>query len=110
METSTMIRNIHRRIIKNFLDVLVLAELRKGAMTGYDVIVLIHDKFHFLVSSGTVYSTMYSLERSGLISSASNYRRRVYRLTAKGEETIRAIMSANDKIRYLVSTLLKTQR
>jgi len=110
VETSAILRNIHRRIIKNFLDVLVLAELRNGAMSGYDVIVFIHDKFHLLVSSGTVYSTMYSLERSGLISGASNHRRRVYKLTAKGEETIKTIMSANDKIRYLMSTLLKTQR
>jgi len=110
VETSAILKSIHRRIIKNFLDVLVLAELRNGAMSGYDVVVFIHDKFHLLVSSGTVYSIMYSLERNGLISGASNQRKRVYRLTAKGEETIKTIMSANDKIRYLMSTLLKTQR
>jgi len=110
VETSAILKSINRRIIKNFLDVLVLAELRKGAMSGYDVIVFVHDKFHLLVSSGTVYSAMYSLERNGLISGVSNHRKRVYRLTAKGEETIKTIMNADDKIRYLISTLLKVQR
>jgi DNA-binding PadR family transcriptional regulator len=107
LETSAVLKRMHKRIIKNFLDVLVLAELRNGPMSGYDVIAFIHNKFRILVSSGTIYSMLYALERDGLIVGAWNQRKRVYRLTEKGEETIKAIMSANDKIQYLMASLLR---
>lgn len=110
METSVVLKKMHRRIIKNFLDVLVLAELRNGPMSGYDVIAFIHNKFRLLVSSGTVYSLLYSLERDGLIAGSWSQRKRVYKLTEKGEETIKAIMSANDRIKYLMTSLLKVPK
>ncbi len=89
---------------------LVLAELRNGPLSGYDVITLIHDKFRVLVSSGTVYSLLYALERDGLVTGAWNQRKRVYILTQKGEENIKAIMSANDEILCLVSSLLRVRK
>jgi len=110
VETSTVLKNMHRRIIKNFLDVLVLAELRNGPLSGYDVIAFIHNKFRLLVSSGTVYSLLYSLERDGMIAGSWNQRKRVYKLTDKGETAIKAILNANDKIQYLMASLLKVQK
>jgi DNA-binding PadR family transcriptional regulator len=92
------------------LDVLILAELRNGSMSGYDVIAYIHNKYRLLVSSGTVYSLLYALERDGLITGSWNQRKRVYKLTDKGDETIKAIMSANDKIQLLMSSLLKVPK
>lgn len=95
---NSRFEEIHRRSVKTFLDVLVLSELRNGAMSGYDVIAFIHNKFRLLVSSGTVYSLLYSLERDGLIKGDWQQRKRGYTLTEKGEATIKAILSANDKI------------
>lgn len=110
METSFVLNSMSRRVIKNFLDILVLAELRNRPLSGYDIIVFIHDRFRVLMSSGTVYSLLYALERDGLVIGAWNERKRIYRLTTKGDETIRAIMNTNDKIGYLVLSLLKAQR
>jgi len=107
---SKILKKIHERIIKNFLDVIVLAELRNGPMSGYDVIAYIHNKFHLLVSSGTVYSLLYSLERNGLIQGKWSERKRIYTLTEKGEKTIKTILNANDKIRNFLLTLLKAQQ
>jgi len=107
VETAKFCRNMHRRIVRNFLDVLILAEMRKRPLSGYDVMTFVHDRFRFLVSSGTIYSVLYSLERNGLICGASMQRKRVYRLTDKGKETIRGVMSASDETRYLVLGLLK---
>ena len=78
-------------------------------MSGYDVISFIHNKFHLLVSSGTVYSLLYSLERNGLIEGTWNERKRVYKLTEKGKKTIEIILNANDKIKNFVTSLLKVQ-
>ncbi|MGB9853712.1 MAG: PadR family transcriptional regulator [Candidatus Bathyarchaeales archaeon] len=104
-----ILRKMHERIIKNFMDIIILAELRNGPMSGYDVISFIHNKFHLLVSSGTVYSLLYSLERNGLIEGTWDERKRVYRLTDKGSKTIETILSANDKIKNFVTALLKVQ-
>lgn len=104
-----VLRKLHERIIKNFMDIIILAELRKGPMSGYDVISFIHNKFNLLVSSGTVYSLLYSLERNGLIEGSWDERKRVYRLTEKGAKTIETILSANDKIKNFITNLLKVQ-
>jgi DNA-binding PadR family transcriptional regulator len=104
-----ILKKMHERIIKNFMDIIILAELRNGPMSGYDVISFIHNKFHLLVSSGTVYSLLYSLERNGLIEGTWNERKRVYKLTDKGAKTIETILSANDKIKNFITGLLKVQ-
>ena len=104
---ANVLKRMHERIIKNFMDILILAELKNGALSGYDVIAFIHNKFHLLVSSGTVYSLLYSLERNGLIEGKWNERKRVYKLTDKGDRTIQTILNANDKIQYLIKNLLK---
>jgi DNA-binding PadR family transcriptional regulator len=109
MENSTFCKNMHRRIVRNFLDVLVLAELRKRPLCGYDVITFVHEKFRLLVSSGTAYSVLYSLERKGLIAAIQMQRRRAYKLTDKGEEMIKRMMSASDETQYLVLKLLRLQ-
>jgi DNA-binding PadR family transcriptional regulator len=104
-----ILKKMHERIIKNFMDIIILAELRNGPLSGYDVISFIHNKFHLLVSSGTVYSLLYSLERNGLIEGAWNERKRVYKLTDKGAKTIETILCANDKIKNFITGLLKVQ-
>lgn len=97
---------LHRRVIKSFMDILILAELRKNSLSGYDIIGLIHKKFGILVSSGTVYSLLYSLEREGLIKGTWNQRKRVYELTKKGEQNIKVIANANEEIQNFLRNML----
>ncbi len=105
--SAQVLGEMYERIVKNFMDVLVMAELRSSPLSGYDVISLIHKKFNLLVSSGTVYSLLYSLERDGLIEGKLNDRKRVYGLTDKGEKTINAILNANDQIQSILVNLFK---
>ena len=84
METSMFLRTMHRRLIKNFSDIFILSELRKGPLSGYDVIEYINNRFRILLSSGTVYAILYSLERDGLITGNWTQRRRTYTLTPEG--------------------------
>ena len=81
--------------------------VKKRNMSGYDIIGFVHSKFRILVSSGTVYSLLYSLELEGLIEGRWNRRKRVYMLTDKGERTIKTILNANNDIQYLVRNFLK---
>lgn len=103
---SEILEQIEDRLIREFLDVLILGELTKGRpLGGHDVIKLLGNKFGILLSSGTVYSAMYSMEREDLIVSALDGRRKVYLLTDKGKETIKTISSAKQKIISLISKL-----
>jgi DNA-binding PadR family transcriptional regulator len=83
-----ILRKMHERIIKNFMDIIIMTELRNRSFSGYDCISYIHSKFNLLVSSGTVYSLLYSLERNGLIEGVWEERKRVYKLTSKGEKRL----------------------
>ena len=85
---------------------LILAELQEKPLSGYDIISLIHKRFNVLVSSGTVYSLLYSLERKGLVIADVDQRKRVYTLTAKGEQTLETVEKANDEINGLVQNLI----
>ena len=106
---ARILREMHERVIKSFMDVIIMTELRSGPLSGYDVISYINAKFNLLVSSGTVYSLLYSLERNGFVEGVWKERKRTYKLTDKGEETISAILGAQEKIKTFLSSILKTQ-
>jgi len=90
------------------MDVLVLTELEKrSAMSGYDVIEFIHKEFGKVVSSGTVYSILYSLERNQLVKGRINGRARVYSLTDKGDEAVKALKGAKEKFQELMARIFR---
>ena len=104
---ARILKNMHEKVIKSFMDTIIMSELQNGAISGYDVISFIHNKFGFLVSSGTVYSLLYSLERNGLVEGVWIERKRVYKLTEKGAKTIETILNSQDKIKSFMTTILK---
>jgi len=104
-----VLRKMQERIIKNFMDIIIMTELRNGSFSGYDCISFIHNKFNLLVSSGTVYSLLYSLERNGFIEGVWEERKRVYKLTQKGEKTIDVLLESSDKIKGFMTNILKAQ-
>jgi DNA-binding PadR family transcriptional regulator len=106
---ARIIKKMHERVIKTFMDTIIMAELQNGSISGYDVISFIHNKFGFLASSGTVYSLLYSLERNDLVEGIWIERKRVYKLTEKGAKTIATIINSHDKIKGFMSTILKAQ-
>jgi len=97
---------LRKRTIKSFMDILILAELKNGSMSGYDIIGFVHKRFGILMSSGTVYSLLYSMEREGLIKGVSNQRKRVYILTEKGERNIQVVTKANEEIQSFLRNML----
>ena len=105
MNSSNIVEKLHERTIKNFMDILILTEMKKRSLSGYDVIGLIHRRFGLMVSSGTVYSLLYSLERNGLIKGVGNQRKRTYALTEKGEQDIKVITKANEQIQNFLRNI-----
>ena len=81
--------------------------MKEGAVSGYDVLTYFHRKFGFIVSAGTVYSILYSMERDGLIKAQQEDRRRIYSLTTKGEATVKAIHQSPNILDNSFTELLK---
>jgi len=103
---AEILKEFRERIVRSFIDTLILAELRKGSpMGGYDIIMFIHKKFGLLMSSGTVYNVLYTLERKKLIKSIQSSKKRVYKPTDKGIETINIILNAKEKIQNFMTKL-----
>ena len=103
---SEILMKMNRRAVTNFLDVLILLKLRNSSFSGYDIISYIHKRFDMLISSGTVYSCLYHLERDGLIKGELVQRKRVYMLTENGRETVKTILGMKDKILGLVLNIV----
>ena len=98
MQNKTL-KEMERRMVTSFLDTIILAELKNSSpLSGYDVMDFVHKKFGFLISPGTAYALLYSMERKGLIKSTLAQRKRVYVLTDKGRETINAISKSKEEI------------
>lgn len=79
------------RAIKSSLDVITLSLLQREPMCGYEVIRTIAQKYHVLLSQGTVYPLLYSLKNKGILRICEGGgREKVYALTEKGEKTMEA--------------------
>lgn len=88
--SKNYIKEIKSRVVKYFLDIMILALLDKNSgLSGYDIIEIIQNEFEQSLSPGTVYSILYSIERKGLIKgSNSDGRKTVYALTDYGKNCI----------------------
>jgi len=62
-----MPKAFNERILRSFLDILILTQLEKNNLSGYDITGLINDRFGIFISPGTVYNTLHSLETKQLI-------------------------------------------
>jgi PadR family transcriptional regulator PadR len=80
--------------LKGHLELLLLAALRDEPAHGYRIVELLKLRSEglFELGEGTVYPALYRLERRGLLASAwdasSGRRRRVYRLTSRGQNAL----------------------
>ncbi|MGD6850993.1 MAG: PadR family transcriptional regulator [Candidatus Bathyarchaeia archaeon] len=91
-------KDIETRVIKNFLDILILIEMKKqGNLSGYDITAFVNNKFGGVLSPGTVYATLYTIERKGLIEGDNDGRKTVYKLTPIGQEVVADTMKEFNK-------------
>ena len=80
---------LQKKAVKSLMDVIMLAELKNRSMTGYDMIISVNRKFGIIISSGTVYSHLYALERDETVSTVQSNGKRTYALTEKGVEHLK---------------------
>jgi DNA-binding PadR family transcriptional regulator len=63
-----------------------MAALNGSSMYGYEIMALIHREFGVLLSPGTLYPLLHSLENKELIISNTDGSKIVYKISMKGKE------------------------
>ena len=85
---------MNAEVLKGHLDFLLLAAVERRPAHGYAIAETLRARSHgaFNLPEGTLYPALHRLERAGLLSSrwseVGGRRRRVYKLTAKGERML----------------------
>lgn len=97
----------HERISRMLLDILILARLEEKSMNGYEITTFLIKKFGIIISTSAIYSTLYSLERKGLVEGKENRRGRVYELTEKGNKTLEDARTDLNEIQVFINKLLR---
>jgi DNA-binding PadR family transcriptional regulator len=96
----------HERISRALLDILILARLEEKSMNGYEITTFLIKKFGITISTSVIYSTLYSMERNGLVKGEEKRRGRVYELTEKGNKTLEDARSDLKQIQVYINKVL----
>jgi DNA-binding PadR family transcriptional regulator len=101
--------DLKKRVVRNFMDILILQEIKKGMMSGYDVMAYLQKKFGVSLSSGTVYGILYAMERQNLIEGFQIENKRVYRIN-ENRETAKLIKAYEPVQTFLRNACMLTIR
>jgi DNA-binding PadR family transcriptional regulator len=74
---------------KENLWIYILSLLKERELYGWEISSLIEKKFSFRPGLITPYRVLYRLETDGFVKSGLKERRRIYKITKKGEEELK---------------------
>ena len=87
-------RKLYERWIKGLAPLLALLCLRTGEMTGYDLIKFIYQHFGVLLSPGTMYPILHSLQRNGVVTERVQGIKKAYAIAGNGTRALRDVRLA----------------
>lgn len=96
-----------KKLICNFLDIIMIAHFQQKAFSGYDVIQFVNRRFGILLSSGTVYYTLYAMEREKLLESYCVFNKRVFKATEKGSHRTQLLMDPKEMGTFFANIMKK---
>lgn len=94
---------IRQKCVRGFIDIMTLVLLADRAMCGYEIIESIYERAHVLLSPGTVYPLLDSLQRKGLIERRTESKKKIYEITSSGRETLVRMSAEYAKIQSILS-------
>lgn len=68
------------QLVKNDLKMIVFALLMNNPMSGTDIIKTVHKNFNVLLSPGTIYPLLHSLEKKGFVQCEYAVKKKIYRV------------------------------
>ena len=99
-----------QRLVSGLFDLIVFGILLDGGHGAFDIIHLISKRFDTLISPGTLYPRLRTLEKLELISEASDGRRKIFMLTPQGRQVISLAREEYDRLHSSVIMLTSHER
>jgi DNA-binding PadR family transcriptional regulator len=90
IEIERYVRRYRRGVVNSLLEFLILNYLEKGKLCGYDIITLLHERFHVLLSPGQVYPVIDLMAEQGLIRKERQGRAVLLEASFLGESLLKA--------------------
>jgi DNA-binding PadR family transcriptional regulator len=106
-QTKKEHKKINERIVKDFLDIIILSQSKRGSISGYDIMTYVNENFDVMISPGTVYSTICSLERQNFIVGNTVGEKRFYSITETGKQKIDTFVSLKSEIVDLIKNVVQ---
>ena len=89
-QKHTLPPEILEKLVKDNLEILCLVFLEENNQSGYQILKNIANHFHCILSQGTLYPVLYSLEKQGkIIASNGKGREKIYTLSQKEKEELK---------------------
>ncbi len=96
------------RLMTRFLDIAIMIRFQNEPFSNYDAHMFVQNDFGLRVSSDTVHSTIYAMERKKLVSGLNMSGKRVYRLTDKGKMTVEIATAPEEMAAFMKRLIGKT--
>ena len=109
LEQSNLSDDALKKMVKDNLETILLALLQRKTMCGTEIIGTIHLKFHVLLSPGTIYPLLHSLDERGLITAKSYGKEKAYASVDSAKTKIEQLVDAQIQARKLLTHYLQQE-
>jgi DNA-binding PadR family transcriptional regulator len=89
-DVGRYVRKYRRGVVNSLLEYLILNYLENSVLCGYDIITLLHERFHTLLSPGQVYPVIDYMTEQGLIRKEKKGRTVMLEASSLGISLLRA--------------------
>ncbi len=96
------------RLVKEYLDIVILALVAGKPMCGTDIMDIVHRNFNVLLSPGTIYPLLHKLKKEGLLECDCNIKKKVYKPAKGSEGHIRDILDGHLLANEFLSGFVKS--
>lgn len=109
LEQSKLPDDALKKMVKDNLETILLALLHRKTMCGTEIIGTIHLKFHVLLSPGTIYPLLHSLDEKGLITAKSYGKEKAYASVDSAKTKIERLVDEQIQARKLLTHYLRQE-
>ncbi len=96
------------RLVKEYLDIVILALVAGKPMCGTDIMDIVHRNFNVLLSPGTIYPLLHRLKKDGLLECDCSIKKKVYKPAKGSEAHIRDILGGHLLANEFLNGFLKS--
>jgi DNA-binding PadR family transcriptional regulator len=107
LDRAAIPQEVVERFVKDELESIVLALLFKEPLCGTDIIKIIYNQFDVLLSPGTIYPLLRSLEKRELLRCEYGVKTKTYKPAKAAEEKIRIMLEEQAKASRFLSRFLQ---